>query len=156
MYDRRAWGLLAAFGVFGVFWGGWAAVLPDIKNAVGGSDAAFGLALLGVGTGALSAMLAMGVVYDRYGERTVAPLLVLFALSTLLPGPTSSVAMLFVALFAMGALSGMLDVAINAATTAWEASTGRRLLNLAHATFSGFFRSRVSPWGSLAARAPAT
>jgi hypothetical protein len=124
MHARRARGLLAAFGVFGAFWGGWAAVLPDIKSSVGGSDAAFRLALLGVGTGALPAMLAMGVVYDRYGERTVAPLLVLFALSTLLPGSTSSVVMLFAALLVIGALSGMLDVAINAATTAWEASTG--------------------------------
>jgi MFS family permease len=114
-------------------------VLPEIKATVGGSDSGFGLALLGVGMGALPAMLGMGPIYDRYGERTVAPLLVLFALSTLLPGFASSLQWLFGALLALGALSGMLDVAINAAATAWESATGERLLNLAHASFSGFF-----------------
>jgi predicted MFS family arabinose efflux permease len=128
-----------AFGVFGVFWGGWAAVLPEIKDAVGGSDASFGFALLGVGVGSLPAMLAMGRIYDRYAERTVAPLLILFAMSTLLPGATSSTTWLFVTLLLIGAFTGMLDVAINAAATAWEAATDRRLLNLAHASFSGFF-----------------
>jgi MFS family permease len=128
-----------AFGVFGIFWGGWAAVLPEIKDAVGGSDAAFGLALLGVGLGSLPAMLVMGRIYDRYAERTVAPLLLLFAGSTMLPGTTSSTPGLFLTLLLIGALTGMLDVAINAAATAWEAATKRRLLNLAHASFSGFF-----------------
>jgi MFS family permease len=128
-----------AFGVFGVFWGGWAAVLPDIKDTVGGSDASFGFALLGIGLGSLPAMLVMGRVYDRYAERTIAPLLLLFAGSTVLPGLTSSTLWLFVTLLSIGALTGMLDVAINAAATAWEASTHRRLLNLAHASFSGFF-----------------
>jgi predicted MFS family arabinose efflux permease len=128
-----------AFGVFGVFWGGWAAVLPEIRDAVGGSDASFGLALLGIGLGSLPAMLAMGRIYDRYAERTVAPLLILFAGSTVLPGLTSSTPWLFLTLLSIGALTGMLDVAINAAATAWEAATHRRLLNLAHASFSGFF-----------------
>jgi MFS family permease len=128
-----------AFGVFGVFWGGWAAVLPEIRDTVGGSDASFGLALLGIGLGSLPAMLAMGRIYDRYAERTVAPLLILFAGSTVLPGLISSTPWLFLTLLSIGALSGMLDVAINAAATAWEAATHRRLLNLAHASFSGFF-----------------
>lgn len=137
--DRRAVGLLAAFGVFGVFWGGWAAVLPDIKVGVGASDGVFGLALLGVGIGALPAMLTMGPIYDRYGWRTVPPLLLLFALTTLAPGGAGSALWLFGSLIALGALSGMLDVAINAAAVEWEATTGRRLLSLLHASFSGFF-----------------
>ncbi|MBK5228433.1 MAG: MFS transporter, partial [Actinobacteria bacterium] len=130
-----------AFGVFGAFWGGWAAVLPEIKDSVAASDATFGFALLGIGMGALPAMLLMGPVYDRYGERTAAPLLILilFAISTVLPGVTSSVPGLFATLLLLGALSGMLDISINAASTDWEAATGRRLMNLAHATFSGLF-----------------
>lgn len=114
-------------------------MLPEIKASVGGSDAGFGLALLGVGTGALPAMLLMGPIYDRYGARTVAVLLVLFAASTLLPGLAPSLVWLFGALLVLGALSGMLDVAINAAATAWESSTRQPLMNLAHASFSGFF-----------------
>lgn len=114
-------------------------MLPDIKQAVGASDGAFGLALLGVGIGALPAMLMMGPIYDRYGERTVAPVLIMFAFSTLLPGTAPSAQWLFVSLLALGALAGILDVAINAAAVDWEAVTGRRLLNLLHAGFSGFF-----------------
>lgn len=125
--------------MFGAFWGGWAAVLPEIKDSVAASDSTFGFALLGVGMGALPAMLLMGPIYDRYGERTAAPLLALFAISTVLPGVTSSVPGLFATLLLLGALSGMLDISINAASTDWEAATGRRLMNLAHATFSGLF-----------------
>ena len=99
-----------AFGVFGAFWGGWAAVLPEIKNSVAASDATFGFALLGIGMGALPAMLLMGPIYDRYGERTAAPLLTLFAISTVLPGVMSSVPGLFATLLLLGALSGMLDI----------------------------------------------
>ena len=130
---------MVAFGVFGAFWGGWAAAIPDLKEAVGASDSEFGLALLGVGVGALPAMLAMGPIYDRHGDRTTAPLLILFAATALLPGISTSVPSLFAILILLGAMSGMLDIAINAATTEWESSSGRRLLNLAHASFSGFF-----------------
>jgi MFS family permease len=114
-------------------------VLPDIKRAVDASDGAFGLALLGVGIGALPAMLAMGAIYDRFGDRTVAPILVVFGLSTMLPGAAPSVSWLFATLLAVGALSGLLDVAIDTAAVQWEADTSRRLLNLLHAAFSGFF-----------------
>ena len=84
-------------------------------------------------------MLTMGAIYDRYGDRTVAPLLIAFGLTTMLPGTAPSAPWLFVGLLGVGALSGMLDVAINAAAVEWEAATGRRLLALLHAGFSGFF-----------------
>ncbi len=128
-----------AFAVFGAFWGGWAVLLPEIKEAVNASDSVFGLALLGVGVGALPAMLMMGPIYDRYGQRTVPPLLVLFAMTTMIPGFVDSVPLLFGSLIFLGAMSGMLDIAVNAASTDWEATTERRLMNLAHAVFSGFF-----------------
>lgn len=114
-------------------------MLPEIKDVVNASDSVFGLGLLGVGVGALPAMLMMGPIYDRHGQRTVPPLLVLFALTTMIPGLVDSVPLLFGALILLGAMSGMLDISVNAATTDWEAATGRRLMNLAHASFSGFF-----------------
>lgn len=140
MLSRRgATGLLVAFGAFGVFWGGWAALLPAIKVAVGGSDSQMGLALLGGGLGALPAMVLAGSIYDRWRERTLLPALILFGVSSLLIGLASSVAWLFVVLLCVGALSGGLDVCINAATAGWESMTDRRLMNLAHAAFSGSF-----------------
>lgn len=136
---RGAIGLLAAFGAFGAFWGGWAALLPAIKAAVGGSDSQMGLAFLGTGIGALPAMIATGPIYDRWGERTLIPALTLFGLFTLLVGFATSVAWLFAALLLVGALSGVVDVCINAAVVGWESMTDRRLMNLAHAAFSGSF-----------------
>ena len=132
-------GLLAGFGAFGVFWGGWAALLPAIKAAVGGSDSQMGLAFLGGGLGALPAMIATGPIYDRFRERTLLPVMILFGASTLLIGLTSSVGWLFGSLLLVGALSGALDVCINAAVSGWESMSERRLMNIAHAAFSGSF-----------------
>jgi MFS family permease len=136
---RGTLGLLAAFGAFGVFWGGWAALLPAIKAAVGGSDSQMGFAFLGGGLGALPAMIATGPIYDRFGERTLLPVMILFGMSTLFIGLASSVGWLFASLLLVGALSGALDVCINAAVSGWESMSGRRLMNLAHAAFSGSF-----------------
>ena len=55
--EKRA--LLAAFGVFGLFWGAWAALLPAVKEQVGLSDGELGLALAVV---ALAAPPKQGVV----------------------------------------------------------------------------------------------
>jgi MFS family permease len=131
--------LISAFGVFGFFWGAWAALLPDIKNAVGASDAQLGFALLGVGLGALPAMAFTGRVFDRYGQKSVAPALLAFALAILLPSAASSPVDLFLLLLVVGAASGALDVIINAAVAEEESATERRLMQAAHASFSGVF-----------------
>ena len=39
-------GLLAAYGAFGVFWGGWGALLPAVKAQTAATEAQLGLALL--------------------------------------------------------------------------------------------------------------
>jgi MFS family permease len=140
MSSRRvAIALVAAFGAFGAFWGAWAALLPAIKTAVHGSDSGLGLAFLGTGLGALPAMVATGPVYDRWGERTLMPVLAVFGLVSLLLGMVSSVEWLFAVLLLVGAMSGVVDVCINAAVSGWESESERRLMNLAHAAFSGSF-----------------
>lgn len=58
---------LACFWVLGLFWGAWAALLPDIKQQVGASDAELGLAMLGAGAAALPAMLLAGRLWRRLG-----------------------------------------------------------------------------------------
>ena len=49
-------GPLAAFFAFGFFWGGWAALVPAIQDAVGASKGELGLALLFVAIGSLPSM----------------------------------------------------------------------------------------------------
>lgn len=135
----RARGPLAAFAAFGVFWGAWGVVLPDVKEQVGASVSELGVALLFIGLAALPAMLLTGRLTDRVGARAVAPLLLLFAATVTLPGLTHSVTALALALAVLGLASGSLDVAINVAATTFEATGGPRVMQLAHALFSGGF-----------------
>ena len=128
-------GPLLAFLAFGLLWGAWAALLPGIRAETGASEAGLGAALLCVAVGALPAMLATGVAIDRFGS-LVAPLLVAFAVSFVLPGFAGSVPALALALVAVGVASGALDVAANAAVASLEAESGRRLMQAAHALFS--------------------
>jgi predicted MFS family arabinose efflux permease len=129
-------GPLAAFAALGVLWGGWAALLPGVQTAIGASKGALGLALLGVGAGALPAMLLAGRLIDR-GVRRVLPIAFgALALAALLPAFAGSTLALGLALLVVGACSGGGDVAMNAEVAALEAETGRPLMQLAHALFS--------------------
>ena len=141
----KARGPLAAFAAFGVFWGAWGVVLPDVKAQVGASVSELGIALFFISLAALPSMLLTGRLTDRIGARAVAPLLVLFAATVTLPGLTHSVTTLALALAVLGFASGSLDVAINVAASAVEADGGRRVMQLAHALFSaGFLLAAVS------------
>ena len=109
-----------------------------MKEQTGASVAELGVALVFISVAALPAMLLAGRVSDRLGPRAVAPALALFAATLALPGLAHSVPQLALALVAVGAASGALDVAINVAATAVEAS-GTRIMQLAHALFSAGF-----------------
>jgi MFS family permease len=136
---RRSSGPLAAFAAFGVFWGAWGVVLPDVKEQVGASVAELGAALLAIGLAALPAMLVTGRVVDRVGPRALPPALLFFGVAVVLPGFTGSVWQLALALALVGATSGALDVVINVAASSVEASGGPRLMQIAHALFSAGF-----------------
>jgi MFS family permease len=135
----RARGPLLAFFAFGAFWGAWGVLLPDVKQEVGASVSELGFALFAVGFAALPAMLVSGRIVDRVGPRATPPALLLFALSGVLPAFANSVPQLVLALLILGAATGALDVVINAAATSVEAATGHRIIQLAHALFSGGF-----------------
>jgi MFS family permease len=131
---RRA---LFGFAAFGVFWGSWGAALPAVQRRSGASDAELGLALLLVALGALISMRASGVLIDRLGPSFTPGAVGAFGLCGLLPGIVGSPAELSAVLLVVGATSGAMDVAINADAVHAEEATGRPLLNLAHAFFSG-------------------
>jgi MFS family permease len=131
-YRRRA---LLGFAGFGLFWGAWGAALPQIQSHAGATDAQLGLALLCIGAGALASMRPAGVLVDRLGPGVTSASLALFAASALLPAVAASPLALAGALLLLGALSGAVDVAINAEAAHAEAE-GRPAMNLAHAFFS--------------------
>ena len=133
----RRRGPLAAFFAFGFFWGGWAALVPAIQDAVGASKGQLGLALLFVAIGSLPSMLVTGRELDRHGARLIPVLLAGLGVAALLPAFANGIPALAASLFVIGVLGGALDVAINAAVSELEVRRGTRLMQLAHALFSG-------------------
>ena len=132
----RRRGPLAAFFAFGLFWGGWAVLVPVVQEDVGASKGQLGLALLFVAVGSVPAMLATGRAVDRHGARTLPWLIAAMACVCVLPAFAGSVAALAASLFAIGAASGSVDVAMNAAVSELERRRGVRLMQLAHALYS--------------------
>ena len=130
-------GPLAAFIALGLFWGGWAALVPAVQAAVGASKGELGLALLFVAVGSVPAMLLTGRELDRRGTRILPLLLAAFAVATVLPAFVGSVPALAVALLAIGIATGATDVAMNAAVSELEVRRDARLMQLAHALYSG-------------------
>ena len=126
---------LLGFAAFGLFWGAWGAALPQIQAHAGASDSELGLALLCIGAGAFVSMRPAGAVVDRLGPDVSSVALALFAVSALLPALASSPLALAGALLVLGALSGAVDVAINAEAAHAEAE-GTPAMNLVHAVFS--------------------
>ena len=132
-------GPLLAFAAFGAYWGVWAVVVPDVKEETGASVTEFGLALFAVAAAALPAMILTGRLVDRRGPGLVAPVLVAYGAAAVFPGLVDSVLALAVVLAVIGALSGALDVGINVAASTVETTGGPRIMQAAHALFSGGF-----------------
>jgi MFS family permease len=132
----RARGLAAAFAVFGLFWGGWAACLPAIQRQTGTSEAQIGVALLCVALAALPAMLAAGRLADLVGPRLVPIGLVLFGATATLPGLAKSFWVLTLLMLTVGVATGVLDIAINAHASSIEAAHQVRVMDGLHGAFS--------------------
>ena len=133
--ERR--GLLLGFGVFGVFWGAWSAVLPAVERQAGVRDGVLGLALGALAVSAVPAMPLAGRLVDRVGARWALPgAMLVFALVTPLTGLATGTRSLVAAMVVLGAATGVLDVVLNTATAGWERNTGRPLMSTAHGLFS--------------------
>jgi len=90
-----------------------------------------------VGLGALFSMRVTGTLIDRHGGVVLPIAMALFGVAGFLPAVASSPIALGAALLLVGVTSGAVDVAANAAGVDEEIASGRPLLNLGHACFSG-------------------
>jgi MFS family permease len=132
--EKRA--LLAAFAVFGLFWGAWAALLPAIKAQVGLSDGELGLAMGAIAFAALPSMPLAGRLVDRFGAATLVRLSLL-AFGLVAPLPAVARPGVLVPVFVLiGLTTGFLDVVVNTATAAWERLEAARLMAACHGLFS--------------------
>lgn len=129
-------GPAAAFAAMGLYWGGFAALVPDLKPQAGLTDEGFGLAMLVSTCGAVAAMWAAPVA-DRHLGRAAMPLLGLAtALAFLTPGLATGWWGFALGMALAGAAVGCLDVVMNARLAALEATRGRPLMNLSHGLYS--------------------
>ena len=125
------------FGVLGVGLAGWAPRVPDVKDKLGLSDTHLGAALLAVAAGSMLFMPITGMLISRFGCRRV--LLwssVGFSLALILPALVHDLPSLVIALAALGAALGSLDVSANAEAAARERASGRQIMGKCHGTYS--------------------
>ncbi|MDL2335104.1 MAG: MFS transporter [Chloroflexota bacterium] len=152
---------MACFAALGIFWGAWAALIPQLKLQTNSSDGELGAAMLVSGVGAILAMLVVGRLWQRFGWYLLPVTGLWFAIAGLGLALANSTPTLALALFFIGAGSGALDVAMNAAVSDVEVASGSRLMYGAHALFSlavlvasvatGFARQAgAGPWPILA------
>lgn len=124
------------FVVVGMFWGCFAAYVPEIKAQLGASDALFGMLLLGSATGLVSAMWLAPKMDRSLGNRSMQVAACLLAFAWLWPGLVTLPVLFFAVMCGVGMASGLLDVIMNARVSELEASHSRSLMNANHAMFS--------------------
>lgn len=127
---------VAAFGAFGIWWGGWGALLPALQRSAGVDDGRLGLALLLIGAGALASMRITGYLVDRFGGAVLPLSIVTLAIVGTSPAFVEGVGPLAASMALLGMASGAYDVAVNAEASRIETVSARPLLSLAHAGFS--------------------
>lgn len=128
---------VAYFALLGVADGVWLARIPAVKHGLNLSDGVLGVALLAAPAGTVLAAVAAGRLVDRFGSAV--PITLAGAAVALLPialGLAGSLAALMVALFAFGAVAGLLDVAMNAQAVRVERAYRRPLISSFHACYS--------------------
>jgi len=127
---------VAAFVSHGLLFASWTAHIPQLKERLGLTDGALGLALLGAPVGSVAAMLVVARVLPRLGSRRMVQISLLgYSFAGPLVGLASSLAALFAALFAWGAFQGTLDVAMNTQAVTVERAAGRPLMSGFHASW---------------------
>ena len=130
--------LPAAFAVFGMQWGAWQAVLPDLAAAYGLSSGPLGAILTAGFAVSMPAMIATGRLVDRlgagWGMAIPAAVIASGLVAVAIGGP---VWLLVAGVVAMAAGSGSYDVAINGAGMADAGWSRPARMTLLHAAFSG-------------------
>ena len=134
-----------AFVIVGLFWGCFAAYVPEVKARLGVNDATFGLLLLCNALGLVSSMFLAPRFDLILGARGMQIGSVLFAASFLLPGFAPNALTFGISMVIVGAASGMTDVLMNARVSELEELHKRPLMNANHAMFSvGYAVSAVA------------
>ncbi|KAA1422976.1 MFS transporter [Mumia zhuanghuii] len=110
---------------------------PGIKSELGLSNASYGLAIAALPVGALMAGLTAGVLIRRFRSSRVAVVGTIFTgLGAFAVGLSPSLGAFAAALFLLGAMDAITDVAQNAHGLRVQRRYGRSILNAFHAIWS--------------------
>ena len=125
-----------AFVIVGLFWGCFAAYVPQIKARLVVSDATFGLLLLCNALGLVSSMVLAPRLDRLLGARGMQIGSVALTMSFLLTGFATDALSFGLAMVIVGAASGFTDVLMNARVSELEHLHSKPLMNANHGMFS--------------------
>ena len=125
-----------AFVIVGLFWGCFAAYVPQIKARLDVSDATFGLLLLCNALGLVSSMVLAPRLDRLLGARGMQIGSVALTISFLLLGFATDALSFGLAMVIVGAASGFTDVLMNARVSELEQLHCKPLMNANHGMFS--------------------
>ena len=125
------------FFVNGAVLSSWAPRIPEIKHTLALTDGQLGTALLGIAAGSVPALLITARVLTRLRPGPVCVLAALaFACALPLISQARSLFELTVTLMLAGAVSGVLDVAMNTAGIVYQQQMNTRVLSKLHGGYS--------------------
>jgi MFS family permease len=133
--------VFAAFFLYAFAMGGIFPRLPELQRAMGATEGALGLALIGASTGTLVSLSLAGRLLDRIGHRrallALTPAMAAcYALASFATAPW----LLFMLLLPCGLCIGAVEIIVNLEADRVEHQGGRRIMNRAHGFWSiGFF-----------------
>ena len=144
---RGRWAVAAMFLVNGFIMGAWAAQIPMLMPRHDILEGMVGLIILALGIGAVGAMLLAGRLIARFGSRRIA---VVFGLASAASFPllilSPGLGLVFPLAAITGAVTGTMDVAMNANSVAVERRLAGR--SCRRAMGSGAWAALpVGPWG---------
>ena len=143
-----------AFFAFGLMWGTWWALVPELVAEYRLTPGPLGAILKAGFVAALPAMVLAGRLVDRLGAgRGIAVPAAIMAAALVLAASLPPLPFLVVAIGALAVGSGTFDVAINGTAIGDERWSGAGRLTLLHATFSAGGASGALAGGLVAASA---
>ncbi|HKG73566.1 MAG TPA: MFS transporter [Aestuariivirgaceae bacterium] len=129
--------IASMFLIHGVITGAWVPHIPLAQQRLGADLAAFGLALLALAAGAVTAMPIAGSLIHKHGSaRVTLATGILFCLSFAMPALAGTIGWFVAGLAIFGAAMGAMDVAMNAQALAYEKQIGKPVMSLFHGMYS--------------------
>ena len=129
-------GPFVGLGIVGLYWGTFAAMVPDVKAQAGASDAQLGAALMGAAIGGMAAMFLAPKISDALGKYLLPTLACALVVLMQLPIFAHSIPFLFGMMIALGGGVASLDINANMRLSQLEERHGLHLMNINHAMFS--------------------